>query len=94
MKALIALGLLVTLSACGFTPQGEAFRQGVAVQGAQAYDEGLVNSEFFMCQAASIGSIKRRYGVSESKAKAYKELCGAGADADVFEPNMPGEGPL
>ena len=84
IPAMAACASLLLLSACGFTPQGDAIRQGIATYGAQAYDEGLVNSEFFMCNAASIGSIKRRYGVSKTKADAYKELCGAGEDADVI----------
>lgn len=80
--AILAAGLV--LSACGLTDTGDAIRQGVAVRGAQAYDEGLVNAEWFLCNAASIGSIKRKYGTSQKMAEAYKALCGAGEDADVI----------
>jgi hypothetical protein len=38
-----------------------------------------------MCNAASIGSIKRKYGTSQKMAEAYKALCGAGEDADVIQ---------
>lgn len=86
MRFILAAGLVALLAGCGFTPQGDAFRQGIATRGAQAYDEGLTNAEWFMCNAASIGSIKRKYGVSETKAQAYKTLCGAGEDADVIGP--------
>ena len=46
-------------------------------KGAQAFDEGLKNAEWFICEAASVGSIKRRYGVSRSRAKSYNEFCPA-----------------
>ena len=80
----IAIASTLFLASCGFTPQGDAIRQGVATYGAQAYDEGLQNAEWFMCNAASIGSIKRKYGVSQKMAEAYKSLCGSGEEADVI----------
>lgn len=90
MKRVPALVTVLTLplllGACGLTDTGDAIRQGVAVRGAQAYDEGLVNAEWFLCNAASIGSIKRKYGTSQKMAEAYKALCGAGEDADVIGP--------
>jgi hypothetical protein len=70
-----ALFLCLLLAGCGFTPQGAAVRQGVAAYGAQAMDAGLVNSEWFMCKGASVGSVQRRYGADEIKAAAWKELC-------------------
>jgi hypothetical protein len=83
---LVALGLAAGLTGCGLTPQGDAFRQGIATYGAKAYDEGLDNAEWYMCSAASIGSIKRKYGTSQKMAEAYRALCGAGEDADVIGP--------
>lgn len=71
------LGLLLplALAACGFTPQGTAVREFVKVEGAKAYDEGLINAEWFICNAASIGAIMRRYGQSEKSAKGWRALC-------------------
>ena len=71
------------LSACGFTGVGEQARQAVATEGARVYDEGLANSEWFMCQAASVGSVQRRYGHSLDLAHAWRTLCQADADAAV-----------
>ncbi|MGI9489049.1 MAG: hypothetical protein ACR2RF_24825 [Geminicoccaceae bacterium] len=70
---LITLALLA--GGCGFTTQGNAVRQGVATYGAQAMDEGLANAEWFVCKAASVGSVQRRYGTSQAKANAWKQLC-------------------
>ena len=72
MRYLVLSSLLI-LGGCGFTPQGDFIRSQVSERGAQAMDEGLRNSEWFLCQAASVGSIKRRY--SGEKASAYTELC-------------------
>ena len=54
----------------GSTGAGNFARDAVSDYGAQAMDEGLVNAEFFVCQAASVGSVMRRYGVSKQKAEA------------------------
>ena len=69
------LALAALLAGCGFTPQGDAVRDAVKARGAQAYDEGLENAEWFICQAASIGSVRRRYGDSEPRLIAYRTLC-------------------
>ncbi len=74
MKAL-ACGAILLLAGCGFTPQGDLARDIVREKGAQAYDEGLENAEWFICHAASIGSIRRRYGRDADMAAAYKRLC-------------------
>ncbi|KKK96965.1 hypothetical protein LCGC14_2657480 [marine sediment metagenome] len=66
---------LVLLAGCGFTPQGNALRSALTGGAAQAMDEGLINAEFFMCKAASVGSIQRRYGQSAELAGAWRTLC-------------------
>lgn len=81
-KLILALACLT--ASCGFTPQGDAVRLGVAKYGAQAMDEGLVNAEWFICNAASIGSIKRRYGKSADLAEHYRALCDLDPNADVL----------
>lgn len=64
--------LALSVSACGFTPQGDMLRGVVRDKGAQAYDEGLANSVWFLCNAASVGSIRRTFG---NKMDAYNALC-------------------
>lgn len=76
MKSIAILALALSLSACGFTPQGDLVRDVVRERGAQAYDEGLANSLWFMCNAASVGSIRRTFG---SRMDAYNSLCSEAA---------------
>ena len=71
MKYGIILASLL-LASCGFTPQGDLVRGVVREKGAQAYDEGLANSLWFMCNAASVGSIRRAFGKNMD---AYNSLC-------------------
>lgn len=80
MKHLLVVGLGLTLAACGFTPQGDLARDIVREKGAQAYDEGLENAEWFICNAASVGSIRRKYGKDSATAAAYKQLCSPAVD--------------
>lgn len=74
MKTVAVIAVLF-LSACGFTPQGDLARDVVREKGAQAYDEGLENSLWYICNAASVGSVRRRFGVSPEAAAAYQSLC-------------------
>ena len=62
------------LAACGLTPQGDMIRAAVKTCGAQAMDEGLNNAEWYICQAASIGAVRRRYG-KPGLSDAYRTLC-------------------
>lgn len=79
MKTLVAM-MLISLAGCGFTPQGDLVRDAIRDKGAQAYDEGLENSLWFICNAASIGSVRRRFGGSADSASAYRALCAPSAD--------------
>jgi len=78
-SALMILALTF-LSACGMTPQGDFVRGAIKERGADAYDAGLENSEWFMCEAASAGSVRRKYGKSPELAAAYRTLCTHAAD--------------
>lgn len=85
LRFVLVLTAAITLSACGFTPQGDAVRGAVKDYGAQAYDAGLENAEWFLCSAASIGSIRRKYGRDQSMADAYNRLCNA-RDVEIVRP--------
>lgn len=90
MRKLLILPLLAVLAlalgACGFTPQGDAVRQAISIEGAKAMDQGLVNTEWFMCNGASVGSVRRRYGKSKDTAEAWRTLCGDNPDARIVTP--------
>jgi hypothetical protein len=76
----LAVIMMLSLAGCGFTPQGDLVRDLVKEKGAQAYDEGLENSIWFICNAASVGSIRRRFGGTADSAAAYRALCSPLAD--------------
>lgn len=78
--AIAATVVLPLLSGCGFTPQGDLARDVIREKGAQAYDEGLDNSLWFVCNAASVGSVRRRFGGSADQAAAYNALCAPAVD--------------
>ena len=80
---------LLSLSACGFTPQGTLIKDTIRVKGAQAEDAGLANSLWFICNAASIGAIQRRFGKSVETATIYRQMCNGSKDANVVEPVEP-----
>jgi len=85
--ALAFLGAFVLLGACGFTPQGDLIRD-VVKQGTQkAGDAGLRNAEWFMCEGAPVGAVKRRYGSADA-AEAYAKLCDRGAAGNIIKPQM------
>ncbi len=83
------IGLLVVwllLAGCGLTPGGDLARSTIATKGAAAYDAGLENAEWFICQAASVGSIKRRYGKAQETADAWREICEGQDGIDLIGP--------
>ena len=73
---MIVMGILAFLSGCGATAQGDFVRAQVENYGSKAYDKGLENSEFFLCRAASVGSVMRRYKGDDAKWLAWQEICG------------------
>ncbi len=86
-RSLALLGLIVLLGACGFTPQGDLIRD-VVKQGTQkAGDAGLRNAEWFLCEAAPVGAVKRRYGSADA-AEAYAKLCDREASGNIIKPRI------
>jgi len=71
----LALSLPIVATGCALIPQADAVSEFVKIEGARAYDEGLVNSEWFICRAASVGAVRRRYATSADKAEAWRALC-------------------
>ena len=85
MRLIHVLSLACVLTGCGFTTTGDRVRDAAKQYGAQAMDEGLANAEFFICRAASVGSVFRRYGRSKETAEAWKTLCLDNPDAIILE---------
>lgn len=82
-KIWIPIVLVFLLGAC--TQVGVA-KKVVVVKGAEISDSALNDAEWWMCSAASVGSIKRRYGLSQDRADLYKEFCDGTTGANVIGP--------
>ena len=76
MTRLVVLILALLLSGCGLTQEGDAMRSAVRDYGARAADAELENLEWGICNAASVGAIKRRYPAGSKKAAGRDALCG------------------
>lgn len=75
---LAVIVVLAALTGCGFTQAGTAVEAKARGAAAKAFDEGLENAEQFVCNDASVGSIKRRYGHAPG---VYNDFCG---QADIL----------
>ena len=73
MNRYVLIFMPLLLGACGLTPQGDFVREAIKSYGAKAADAGLTNAEYFLCEAAPVGAVKKRYG--GEKSGAYNELC-------------------
>jgi len=68
---LLCIFLTATITGCS----------GIAIQKAQAaYDKSLDNSVWWLCNGASVGSIRRKFGGTANSADLYKRLCSANGD--------------
>ena len=56
------------------------------VKGAEIADQALTDAEWAVCQAASVGSVKRRYGQTIKRADTYKDFCDGDGKANVIAP--------
>ncbi len=72
----LVLFAVAVLSGCG---------QGVAIRnaGAVAEDQLIDTAEWSICNAASVGSVRRKYGSDEEKAAAWRVICRSG-DAQII----------
>ena len=75
---------LLFLGAC---TEFTAVKKAVATKGAELSDDALVDAEWWVCYAASIGSVKRRYGATVERAETYKDFCHGDGDANVVKPS-------
>lgn len=61
-------------------------RDVVKVKGAEAADQALTGAEWVVCNAAPVGSVKRRYGQTMERADTYKDFCDGDGQANVIAP--------
>lgn len=82
----IAVLLLLVIVSLSLTACDPMLRQMIAVKGAAAADQSLEAAEWAMCYAATVGSIKRRYGKSQETADAWRAICAGAAGVDLIGP--------
>lgn len=78
MKILITLFLSFWLAGCVTAP--------VVKKIGQVNDDTLTAAETIICQGASVGSVIRKYGQDEAKAKAWRELCLDTNEGHIVQP--------
>ena len=66
-KKILLVGVLVSLSGCSIIGK-------LASAAGDASDEALASAEFTICNAATVGSILRRYDTLE-EARVWQSLC-------------------
>ena len=71
MKTLIALSLTILLAGCA---EFQAVKSGIASHGSEAADQTVDVNLWALCEAATVGSIKRRFKTTEEM-DAYNSLC-------------------
>ncbi len=72
MKILfIAIAALLLAGCASF----DVMAPKVADKGARVSDNALTAAEWAICNAASVGSVRRRYGATVEMADAWNELC-------------------
>lgn len=71
---LAAVLVAASLTGCGLTPTGDAFRAGAVDVVQRAADGGVRNARDYLCEAATIGSLKRAFSSAELVG-AYNEFC-------------------
>ena len=90
MKILLAFALVILVSGCGLTDKGNAFRNYFQEKAAIATTQMLDNSVWYTCEAASIGSIRKRFGSSQQTAFIYHNFClrGINPNANIINPEL------
>lgn len=80
-KTLFAAALLVFMAGC---VPFEVVKETVAVGGAKAADSAVEVARWELCQAATIGAIRREFAGDAERAAAYVRLCADPAGGNVL----------
>ncbi len=75
VKICIICLLGIVVASCGFTTQGDFFREVVKQKGKKIAGQTLENSVWYLCRGSPIGAVKDRFGVSDEKILAYNNIC-------------------
>ncbi len=76
MKNWMLFAVLALAGCSGLGPKVDAFNATAKEKGSQAYDDGMANATYWMCDATSVGSLRRWLASDQKKAEAYDTICG------------------
>ncbi len=48
--------------------------------------QGLSDAEWYVCKAAPIGTVIKRYGKTDERAREYKEFCNPATEVNIVAP--------
>lgn len=90
MKIVFAFALIILVSGCGLTDSGDTFRNYFQEKAAKVTTQTLDNAVWFICDAASVGSIRKRFGSSPQTAFIYHNFClrGINPKANIINPSL------
>lgn len=71
MRILFIIPLTILLSSCA---EFQAVKSGIASHGSEAADQAVDVSIWSLCEASTVGSIKRRFKTVEER-DAYNAMC-------------------
>ena len=77
---------ILALALLGGCATLDTARDVVKQKGAQAADTALLDAEWLVCKATSIGAVKRRYGQTMETAETYRRFCDGDGQANVVSP--------
>lgn len=81
MRMWIPIALLLLLGACASI---DGVKKAMVGKASEVSAQALVDAEWWVCRAASVGSVKDRYGQSAERSQLYKAFCDGDAAANVI----------
>lgn len=90
MKIMLAFVLVILVSGCGLTDKGNAFRDYFQNKSQKVSKQMLDNAIWYTCEAASVGSIREKFGSSQESAYFYHNYClrSINLGANVINPEL------
>lgn len=90
MQIMFAFALIVLVSSCGLTDKGDAFRDYFQNKQQKVSKQMLDNAIWYTCEAASVGSIREKFGSSQESAYFYHNYClrGISLGSNVINPGL------
>ncbi len=82
MKWLVLFGTLLIMGCSSV----DIAKKGLIQRGSEISDSALIDAEWWVCTAATVGSVKRRYGLTQERANLYREFCDGSGTANVVAP--------